>query len=285
MTQTGGAAETGTSAMRLRDRIALVVGGGQQPGETLGNGRAAALRYAQEGAVVLVADLNLEAAEETARAIGEAGGHATAIRADVTREGDCIDLVATCMARHGRIDILHNNVGMTEGERDLASLDIAVWDHLQDLNVRSLFLTIRAALPHMRAQQGGVITNISSIASVSYLKAPVYSTTKAAVNALTRQVALGNAAHGIRCNVILPGFIDTPLSIERRHREQGIDRETVRAERNAKVPLRGGMGSAWDVANAALFLASDEARFITGIELPVDGGQSALAGYRTGADL
>ncbi len=269
----------------LEGRIALVVGGGQQAGETVGNGRAAALLYARAGAAVLVADLEPAAAEETVRQIAAEGGIATARQVDVTVPQDCTDLVAACIARHGRIDILHNNVGMTEGERDLVDLDLAVWDRLQDLNVRSVFLTVQAALPHMRRQGSGVITNISSIASVSYLKAPVYSTTKAAMNMLTRQVAIANAPHGIRCNVILPGFIDTPLSIERRHRERGIDRDTVRAERNAKVPLKGGMGSAWDVAHAALFLASDAARFITGIALPVDGGQSALAGYRTAEDL
>ncbi|MEQ8346728.1 MAG: SDR family oxidoreductase [Sneathiellaceae bacterium] len=269
----------------LEGRIALVVGGGQQAGETVGNGRAAALLYARAGAAVLVADLEPAAAEETVRQIVAEGGIATARQVDVTVPQDCTDLVAACIARHGRIDILHNNVGMTEGERDLVDLDLAVWDRLQDLNVRSVFLTVQAALPHMRRQGSGVITNISSIASVSYLKAPVYSTTKAAMNMLTRQVAIANAPHGIRCNVILPGFIDTPLSIERRHRERGIDRDTVRAERNAKVPLKGGMGSAWDVAHAALFLASDAARFITGVALPVDGGQSALAGYRTAEDL
>lgn len=270
---------------RLAGRVALVVGGGQQAGETIGNGRAAALRYAQEGASVLVADLNMDAAEQSAEMIAAEGGTASALRADVLQEADCAALVAACVDRYGRLDVLHNNVGMTEGERDLAALDLEVWDHLLDLNLRSVFLTIRAALPRMREQGSGVITNISSIASTSYLKAPVYSTSKAALNMLTRQVAVANAPYGIRCNVILPGFIDTPLSIERRHRERGIDRAEVRAERDAKVPLKGGMGSAWDVANAALFLASDEARFITGIELPVDGGQSALAGYRTAADL
>ena len=270
---------------RLAGRIAAVIGGGQQAGETVGNGRAAALRYASEGAVVIVADLDLPSAEETARQIAAAGGQATALRCDVTEPADCASPIAACIAAHGRIDILHNNVGMTEGEQDLLELDPAVWDRLTDLNVRSVFLTAQAALPHMRQAGSGVITSISSIASVSYLKAPVYSTTKAAMNMLTRQIAVANAPYGIRANTILPGFIDTPLSIERRHRERGIERATVRAERDAKVPLKGGMGSAWDVANAAVFLASDEARFITGIELPVDGGQSALSGYRTAADL
>ncbi len=274
-----------TARGRLQGRVALVMGGGQQAGETVGNGRAAAIRYAQEGAAVLVADLDLDAAEETARLIAAEGGRAAAIRCDVTEPAGCSEPVAACIAAHGRIDILHNNIGMTEGERDLSDLDIAVWDRLVDLNVRSVFLTAQAALPHMRQAGSGVITSISSIASVSYLKAPVYSTTKAAMNMLTKQIAVANAPFGIRANTILPGFIDTPLSIERRHRERGIDRAAVRAERDAKVPLKGGMGSAWDVANAAVFLASDEARFITGIELPVDGGQSALAGYRIAADL
>lgn len=269
----------------LAGRTAIVVGGGQQAGETVGNGRAAAQLYARAGAVVLVADLDLDSAAETVRLIVAEGGAATAMPTDVLQPQDCADLIGACIAEHGRIDILHNNVGMTEGERDLVDMDLAVWDRLQDLNVRSVFLTVQAALPHMRRQGSGVITNISSIASVSYLKAPVYSTTKAAMNMLTRQIALANAGHGIRCNAILPGYIDTPLSIERRHRERGIDRATVRAERDARVPLKGGMGTAWDVAQAALFLASDAARFVTGIALPVDGGQSALAGYRVAEDL
>ncbi len=264
--------------MRLEGKAAIVVGAGQTPGETVGNGRAAAILYAREGASVLLVDHRLDSAEETATAIAEEGGRASAFAADVTNEADCEALVAACTERFGRIDILHNNVGRSEGDAGTTELPEASWRELVDLNLKSFFLTCKHTLPVMREQRSGCIINISSIASICTMPTLTYRTTKAGINALTQNLALENARWGIRVNAILPGLMDTPMAIERRARERNVSRAIIRAERDAQVPLGGKMGTAWDVAHAAVFLASDEARFITGVNLPVDGGQSARVG-------
>ena len=264
--------------MRLQDRIAVIVGGGQTPGETIGNGRATALRFAREGAKVLVVDNRLESAEDTAGLVNDAGGEASAFAADITSEADCAALVAEAVTRYGRLDILHNNVGRSRGDSDGENLDETQWREIMDMNLFGMAMTCKHALPVMREQGGGAIINISSIASVAAMGTVIYRLTKAGVNALTRELATENAAHGIRVNAILPGLMDTPMAIERRALEQNVSRDTVREARNRRVPLGGKMGTAWDVANAALFLASDEAAFITGVLLPVDGGQTARVG-------
>lgn len=270
--------------MRLEDRIAIVVGGGQQPGETMGNGRATAIRFAQEGAKVLVVDKNLEAAEETGRIIAGDGGIASALAADITREADCRAIADTCVERYGRIDILHNNVGRSEGDRPTPDMDADMWDTLFAMNLKGMFMTCKHVLPVMRAQRAGVILNVSSIASICARREPTqrsgvtYKTSKGAVNTLTHHIALENAEFGVRCNAILPGLIDTPMAIERRARERNVDRDAVRRERDERVPLLRRMGTAWDVANAAVFLASDEAQYVTALIMPVDGGLSAQIG-------
>jgi NAD(P)-dependent dehydrogenase (short-subunit alcohol dehydrogenase family) len=258
-------------AGRLEGKVAIVVGAGQQPGETMGNGRAVAERFAEEGATLLLVDINEEWAEATRAAVERHGRPASTLRADITKEEDCAAIARVCVERYGRIDVLHNNVGRSRGDRKTAEMDAEMWDAIMAMNLKGMFMTCKHVLPQMVAQRSGCIVNISSTSSLSARPTVTYKTSKAGVNALTQHIATENARHGIRANVILPGLIDTPMAIERRAQERGVSREVVRAEREALVPM-GRMGSAWDVANAAVFLASDEAGYITGVILPVDGG-------------
>lgn len=262
---------------RLADKIAVVVGAGQTPGENMGNGRATALRFAEEGARVLLVDRNGASAEETLSLIRERGGDGSVFEADITREDHCQALVAACIERYGRLDVLHNNVGIGSGDRGAASMTVEVWDRIFATNVKGIMLVCKHALPVMRDQGHGVITNISSVAAVCAVGIVAYKSSKAALNAYTHSLATGNARHGIRANVIMPGLMNTPMAIEG-YVAAGRDRDELVSARDAQVPLGGKMGTAWDVANAALFLASDEARFITGVVLPVDGGQAAMVG-------
>ncbi len=262
---------------RLADKVAVVVGAGQTPGATIGNGRATAIRFAEEGARVLLVDRDAASAEETLALCRDRGGDGSVFEADITREADCEALIAACVARYGRVDVLHNNVGIGAGDRGAASMTVEVWDRIFDTNLKGIMLVCKHALPVMRRQGHGVITNISSVAAVCAVGIVAYKASKAALNAYTHSVASGNAARGIRANVIMPGLMNTPMAIEG-YVAAGRDRQQLIQTRNAQVPLGGKMGDAWDVANAALFLASDEARFITGVCLPVDGGQSARIG-------
>ena len=263
---------------RLADKVAIVVGAGQTAGETIGNGRATALLFAREGAKVVAADLHLDSAEETVEMIRKEGGRASAFRADATCEPDCESLVRAAVDAHGRIDILHNNVGIGGGDAGPAHLKEEAWDRILQVNLKSVILPCKHVLPVMRNQRSGSIINISSVAAVCSTGIVAYKTSKAGVNAYTQSLAIGNAKHGVRANVIMPGLMNTPMAIEAISEARGVAREDLIRERDALVPLAGGMGTAWDVAHAALFLASDEARFITGVALPVDGGQSARIG-------
>lgn len=256
-------------AGRLQGKIAVVVGAGQQSGTTVGNGRAVAMRFAQEGATCLLVDKVGAWAEDT-RALLE-GAQASTFEADVTREDDCRAVIDAAVARYGRVDILHNNVGMSKGDKPTWELDVEAWERIMTLNLQSMFMMCKHALPVMRQQRLGSIINISSTSSLSKRPTLAYKTSKGAINTLTQHVAAENAAFGVRANVIVPGLIDTPMAIERRAAETGRSREEIRAERDALVPM-GFMGEALDVANAAVFLASDEAKYITGVLLPVDGG-------------
>lgn len=262
---------------RLQGKMTVVVGAGQTPGAGLGNGRATALRFAEEGAKVLLVDRNAESAEATLALLRSRGGEGSVFVADVTRESECAAVIACCVERYGRVDVLHNNVGIGAGDRGAGSMTEEVWESIFATNVRSVMLVCKHVLPVMREQGGGVITNISSVAAVCSVGLVAYKSSKAALNAYTHALAMGNAGHGIRANVIMPGLMNTPMAIEGQV-GMGRDRQEVIRQRDARVPLGGRMGDAWDVANAALFLASDEARFITGICLPVDGGQSARIG-------
>ena len=260
--------------MRLEGKIAVIIGAGQGPGEGMGNGRATALRFAQEGATVLCVDRDLASAEQTAGMIVTAGGRATAFAADVTVESTLAACIADAVARWGRIDVLHYNVGVSIAGGDAPPTEITeeAFDRIHDINLRGLVMAVKHVLPIMRAQSSGVILGISSAAAWHNYPYVAYKATKAAMIAYLQQIAIQNARYGIRSNIILPGLMDTPMAVDTRARATNRSRAEVAAERDAKVPLRGKMGTAWDVANAALFLASDEANFITGVALPVDGG-------------
>jgi NAD(P)-dependent dehydrogenase (short-subunit alcohol dehydrogenase family) len=263
--------------MRLSGKIAIIVGAGQGPGEGMGNGRATALVFAREGAKVLAVDMNLASAKETAALVKEKGGECVAFEADVTKEAMLKAAADEALKHWGRIDILHNNVGVSLAGGDANPLEIteAAFDRISAINLRGTVMACKHVLPVMRRQKSGAIINIASIAAwATNYPTVAYKTTKAGMIAYTEQIATQNAEYGIRCNVILPGLMDTPMAVDTRARTWGKTRAEVVAMRDAKVPLRRKMGTAWDVANAALFLASDEANFITGVSLPVDGGSS-----------
>jgi NAD(P)-dependent dehydrogenase (short-subunit alcohol dehydrogenase family) len=264
--------------MRLKDKVAIVVGAGQTPGDTIGNGRATAILFAREGARVALVDISRESALETDSLIKADGGECFAFKADVTREADCRAFVRAAAETYGRVDILHNNVGIGTGDDGILSLSEQSWDKIMSVNLKGMFLSCRSVLPVMREQRSGSIINISSIAAVCSTNILAYKTSKAGVNALTHQIAMENAKYNIRANVIMPGLMNTPMAIEGISKSRGIPKAELIAKREALVPLGQKMGTAWDVAFAALFLASDEAKFITGVMLPVDGGQSARIG-------
>jgi NAD(P)-dependent dehydrogenase (short-subunit alcohol dehydrogenase family) len=266
--------------MRLKDRVAIVVGAGQSPGEGMGNGRATALTFGREGAKVLCVDHRLESAQETVEMIGAKGGTAAAFKADVTKDAEIKAMVADAHARWGRIDILHNNVGVSlaGGDAELLEFTEEALERCVAINLKSCIFAAKHVIPIMRQQQSGAIINISSMAAITTYPYVAYKATKAAMIAFTEQLAYQNAQYGIRANVILPGLMNTPMAVDTRAREFKKSRAEVEAERDAKVPLRKKMGTAWDVANAALFLASDEADFVTGVTLPVDGGASVRRG-------
>ncbi|HZE54019.1 MAG TPA: SDR family NAD(P)-dependent oxidoreductase [Bradyrhizobium sp.] len=262
--------------MRLKDRIAIVVGAGQSPGEGIGNGRATALTFAR----VLCVDRNVKSAQETVDMIAAKGGTAIAFEADVTKEAEIKAMVADAHGRWGRIDILHNNVGVSlaGGDAELSDITEEAIDRCVAINLKSCIFAAKYAIPIMRHQMSGAIINISSMAAITTYPYVAYKATKSAMIAFTEQLAYQNAQYGIRANVILPGLMNTPMAVDTRAHAFKKSRAEVAAERDAKVPLRHKMGTGWDVANAALFLASDEASFVTGVTLPVDGGASVRRG-------
>ncbi len=261
--------------MRLEGKVAIVVGAGQTPGETMGNGRATAITFAREGAKVVLVDRRLDSAKETETMVD---GDAFSFEADVTDPEACAAIVKATIDTYGRIDVLHNNVGIGAGDGNIANVSEEAWHRIIDVNLTAMFNTCKAALPVMRDQRAGAIINISSVASVCSVPLLAYKVSKAGVNALTEQLAIANAKYGVRVNAILPGLMDTPMAVDAMARATGMDRRDYAQLRDSQVPLLGKQGTAWDVANAALFLASDEAKFITGVLLPVDGGQSAKVG-------
>lgn len=265
-------------AARLAGKAAVILGAGQTPGETMGNGRAMALLFAREGASVLCVDRIAERAEETAGMILEAGGTASALQADVSRAADAERIVAEAVARLGRLDILVNNVGIGGGDAPAHAVEEAAFERILSVNLKGTWLATKAALAVMRAQRSGAIVNISSLAARAGGIQVAYEVSKAAVNRLTQSVAQSQARYGIRCNAVQPGLMDTPMAVAGIAGASGRTQAEVRAERDARVPLGGKMGTAWDTAHAALFLASDEAGFITGAILPVDGGMGVRIG-------
>ncbi len=265
-------------AGRLEGKIAVVVGAGQTPGETIGNGRAISILFAREGAKMLCVDRIAERAEETVAMIVEEGGVASALGADITKAADCASIVAEAKARYSRLDILVNNVGIGGGDAPAHRLEEAAFDRIISVNLKGMWLTIKAALPTLREQGGGAIVNTSSLAAVAGGIQFAYEVSKAGVNRLTTSVAQSNARYGIRCNAIMMGYMDTPMAVSGIAGATGRPTAEVRAERDSRVPLGGKMGDAWDTAYAALYLASDEAKFVTGAILPVDGGMGIRVG-------
>jgi len=258
---------------RVKGKVAIVTGGGSI-GPGFGNGKASAIVYAREGAKVMVVDINLKAAEETAQIIEAEGGECLPFEADVTKPDDCKAIVERCVKTYKRIDILHNNVGIvrTGGPVEVSE---ETWDLVMDTNLKSIYLTCRYALPYMEEQEAGSIVNISSIAGINVPYAAItYSASKAAIIALTRDIAIQYASKGIRANAILPGYLNTPMVAASLTHTFGESVEDMIKRRDAMIPM-GKQGDAWDVAYAALFLASDEAKFITATTLIIDGGQTA----------
>jgi NAD(P)-dependent dehydrogenase (short-subunit alcohol dehydrogenase family) len=264
--------------MRLEGKTAIIVGAGQTPGTTIGNGRAMAILFAREGADVLCVDRDGARAAETVEMITKEGGKAASLEADIVKAGAADAIIAAAKARFGRIDILVNNVGIGGGDGPVHKIDEAAFDRIFNVNLKGALLMTKAAIPVMREAGKGAIVNISSLASIAGGNQVAYEISKAAVNRLTTSIAQANARHGIRCNAVLPGLMDTPMAVAGIARASGQDEEAVRQMRNARVPLGAKMGTAWDTAHAALFLASDEAKFITGVLLPVDGGMSVRIG-------
>jgi len=258
---------------RLQGKVAIVTGAGSTPGEGIGNGKATAVVYAREGASVMLVDLRSEAAEETKRMIDKEGGKSFIFQGNVVEAESCRAMVDKCLQVYGRIDILHNNVGVLQKVwGGPLNVDEADWDRVININLKSMFLTCQAVLPQMLKQGRGTILNISSTAAVRFRPGVhfVYSVSKAGVNALTRSIAVEYADKGIRVNAIMPGFMDTPM-VQGQKVLFGEDREKMRKARAERVPMKQ-MGEAWDIAHAALFLVSDEAKYITGQVLAVDGG-------------
>jgi NAD(P)-dependent dehydrogenase (short-subunit alcohol dehydrogenase family) len=257
---------------RIEDRIALVAGAGCV-GDDWGNGNAAAVLYAREGARVICVDRSLAAAERTRDLIRGEGGEAIALEADIASSAAVDAAVRHGVEAYGRIDILHNNVGILEIGGPVET-DEATWDRVMAVNLKGFYLTCRAVLPIMAAQGRGAIVNISSIASNRWLGASsiTYYASKAGVNQLTQAIAVQYAARGIRCNAVLPGLMNTPMVVEPYRAIYGSVDEMI-ATRDSLCPT-GKMGTPWDVAYASLFLASDEAKYVNGALLPVDGGLS-----------
>ena len=256
---------------RLAGKVAIVTGAGSR-GEGIGNGRAAAILFAREGARVLLVDQSRKAADATLEAIVQEGGEGATFEADVTRSGDCRAMVAEAEKRWGRLDILDNNVGIG-GRATVVEVDEAEWDHLMKVNVTSMMLTCKHAIPAMARAGGGAIVNISSISALRPRGLTPYTVSKGAVIALTRAMAVDHAPQGIRVNCIAPGPVYTPMVYA-----DGMTDE-LRDRRRRASPL-GIEGTGWDIGNAALFLVSDEARYITGVVLPVDGGVTLTSASR-----
>ena len=252
---------------RLEGKVAIVTGAGSS-GPGVGNGRATATLFAREGAKVLLVDITEERAAETMEMIQAEGGVASTAQADVTRAADCERMVETCIERYGRLDILDNNVGISR-RGTVVEVSEEDWDHIMAVNVKTIVMASKFAIPRMIEAGGGSIINISSIAGLRAHSSTPYTASKAAVIGLTISMAADHGPDGIRTNCIAPGLVYTPMVAPR------MD-DDLRQVRSSSAPLRTE-GTAWDIGNAALFLASDEARWINGVVLPVDAGLVATS--------
>jgi NAD(P)-dependent dehydrogenase (short-subunit alcohol dehydrogenase family) len=252
---------------RLGEKVAIVTGAGSQ-GEGVGTGKAISILFAAEGAKVCLVDQQAERADITRRAIESLGGTAFVCEADVTRAEGCAAIVAAALERYGRLDVLVNNVGIGVAGGLLEQLDEATWDRVLNVNLRSAMLMAKYSIGSLIAARGAIV-NIASIAALrAHGGGVAYGASKAALIAMTRELAVMYGSQGVRANVVAPGHIFTPLV-------EGMLDERGRETRRQIAPL-GIEGDAWDVAAAALFLASDEARFITAVCLPVDGGVAEI---------
>jgi NAD(P)-dependent dehydrogenase (short-subunit alcohol dehydrogenase family) len=250
---------------RLQGKVAIVAGGGTK-GDGTGNGRAVAIKFAREGALVLCVDKEKASAISTVEAIRKEGGHAESYEGDITRTEVCKDIIETCVKRFGKLNVLHNNAGIL-CRKEIIDTPEEVWNEIFDLNVKGMFIMCKYAIPAMKEAGGGSIINVSSLASMRGFPDAAYCSSKGAVNSLTLYVAGRYSRYNIRANALLLGYIDTPLA------RSGWEKERVREQNLKQVPMRR-FGSPWEVANVAAFLASDEASYITGAILPVDGGLS-----------
>jgi NAD(P)-dependent dehydrogenase (short-subunit alcohol dehydrogenase family) len=257
---------------RLKDKVTIIFGAGSV-GPGWGNGKATAVLFARNGAHVICVDVKHQAAQETVDIIRSEGGAASAFDCDVTNSAAVRDVVNKAVDQHGRIDVLHNNVGYATMGGPI-ELDEAAWHRTLDLNLTSCFITCKHVLPHMLQRRSGSIINVSSVAAIRYTGYPyvAYYAAKAAVNNFTMGLALQYAKDGIRVNAVMPGLMNTPLIFQQISGQYKNAEEMVKA-RDAACPM-GRMGTAWDIAKAALFLASEDAEYITGVSLPVDGGLS-----------
>ena len=252
---------------RLEGKVAIVTGAGSS-GEGVGNGKAASILFAREGAKVLLVDFQEDRARETLQIIQEEGGVASTLQGDMTKIEDCELMAQTAIERYGRVDILDNNVGISQ-RGTVVEVSEEDWDRVMTVNMKTIMLASKATIPHMISSGGGgSIINISSIAGLRAHSSTPYSASKAGVIGLTFSMAADHAADNIRANVIAPGLVYTPMVAPRMN-------DDLRQFRSEAAPLKSE-GTGWDVGYAALFLASDEARWITGICLPVDAGLTAV---------
>ena len=248
---------------RLAGKSAIITGAGSRA-EGIGNGRATAILFAREGADVLLVDRDEEAVQTTLDMIRAEGNDAAIAVADVTATEDCARIVADAVSRYGKLDILHNNVGIG-GRGTVEQISEVEWDHVQRVNVTSMMLTCKHAIPALRQNGGGAIINVSSIAALRPRGLTAYSVSKAAVATLTQALAVDHGRDHIRANCIMPGPIYTPMVYS-----AGMPDELRERRKNASLLKQEG--EPWDIGWAAVFLASDEAKYVTGVILPVDGG-------------
>ena len=263
---------------RLDEKVAIVVGAGQFPGQGVGNGRAMAILFAREGAKVMAVDKDPRSAEETRAIIQDEGGICSTLTADITSEAQCKQIAIATMQQHGQIDVLVNNVGTSFGDKPVDQLSEESWDQFFAINLKGIFFTCKYVIPEMAKRKTGSIINISSVGAVGVSHGVASKVSKAGVHSITHQMAMAHASEGIRVNNVMPGMMKTPRGITGIAMLTGRDPEELVKERDQAIPLRGGMGDAWDIANAALFFASNESKFITAATLPVDGGQSSRIG-------
>jgi NAD(P)-dependent dehydrogenase (short-subunit alcohol dehydrogenase family) len=265
---------SGGSPGRLHGKAVVAVGAGQTAGASIGIGRAGALLFARHGARLLLVDRDEASVTETRQMIEDEGGEAHIHLADIRKDADCAAVAAEARSRLGGVDVLYNSVGV-HGMGKAADITEDQWDSVLDINLRAQWLVCRHVLPIMQEQRSGSIVLISSIAAARGQAGVAYSVSKAGVNRLAMSIAVGYAEYDIRANAIMPGLVDTPMAIDSRLHDGSISRADVAAQRASTVPL-SAVGTAWDVAHAALYFASEESRYVTGQCLAVDGGRSAL---------